>query len=84
VYDRSRHLREGETEPPPDKTEQRLGRYVDDSLAGKDDEPIRAVATKVIVVCSPRAFDERGRLKVAEWTDRADVVSAVPDRAMLQ
>jgi hypothetical protein len=35
VYDRSRHLREGEAEPPPDKTKQRLGRYVEDSLAGE-------------------------------------------------
>jgi hypothetical protein len=48
VYDRTRHLREGETEPPPDKTKQRLGRYVEDSLAGKDNEAIRAVANKII------------------------------------
>jgi hypothetical protein len=48
VYDRTRHMREGETEPPPDKTKQRLGRYVEDSLAGKDNEAIRAVANKVI------------------------------------
>jgi hypothetical protein len=48
VYDRSRHLREGETEPPPDKTKQRLGRYVECSLTGEDNEAIRAVANKVI------------------------------------
>lgn len=48
VYDPSRHLREGELEPPADKTKQRLGRYVEDSLAGKDNEAIRAVANKVI------------------------------------
>lgn len=48
VYDPTRHLREGESEPAPDKTKQRLGRYVEDSLAGKDNESIRGVANKVI------------------------------------
>jgi hypothetical protein len=36
VYDPRVHLREGETEPSADKTKQRIGRYVEDSLAGKD------------------------------------------------
>lgn len=48
AYDARRHLREGETEPPVDKTKLRLGRYVEDSLAGKDNEEVRAVANKVI------------------------------------
>jgi hypothetical protein len=48
VYDPSRHLRHGEDEPPADKTKQRLGRYVEDSLAGKDNEAVRAVPNKVI------------------------------------
>jgi hypothetical protein len=48
VYDPSAHLRDGEMEPPADKTKQRLGRYVEDSLAGKDNEAIRGVANKVI------------------------------------
>jgi len=48
IYDPVVHLREGETEPPADKTKQRLGRYVEDSLAGKDNEAIRGVASKVI------------------------------------
>lgn len=48
IYDPTVHLRDGETEPPPDKTKQRLGRYVEDSLAGKDNEAIRGVANKVI------------------------------------
>ncbi|CAN5538797.1 hypothetical protein BH23ACT6_BH23ACT6_25030 [soil metagenome] len=47
VYDRARHLRDGETEPPPDKTDLRIGRYIEDSLAGRDAEHIRAVAKKV-------------------------------------
>lgn len=48
VYDPARHLRPGEVEPPPDKTKQRLGRYVENSLAGADNAAIRAVAIKVI------------------------------------
>lgn len=48
IYDPSVHLRDGETEPPADKTKQRLGRYVEDSLAGQDNEAIRGVANKVI------------------------------------
>jgi hypothetical protein len=48
VYDPRVHLREGETEPPAASTKQRLGRYVEDSLAGKDNEAIRGVANKVI------------------------------------
>lgn len=48
IYDPQVHLRDGETEPPADKTKQRIGRYVEDSLAGKDNEAIRGVANKVI------------------------------------
>jgi hypothetical protein len=48
IYDPAVHLRDGETEPPPDKTKQRLSRYVEDSLAGRDNEAIRGVASKVI------------------------------------
>jgi hypothetical protein len=47
IYDPRVHLREGETEPPADKTKQRIGRYVEDSLAGKDNEAIRGVVNKV-------------------------------------
>lgn len=46
VYDPSRHLREGETLPPPDKTKQRIGRYVEDTLAGKDNGELRALVSK--------------------------------------
>jgi len=48
IYDPAVHLRDGETEPAADKTKQRIGRYVEDSLAGKDNEAVRAVANKVI------------------------------------
>lgn len=48
VYEGALHLRPGESEPAPDKTKQRLGRYVEDSLAGKDNEAIRGVTNKVI------------------------------------
>lgn len=48
VYDPRVHLRDGEAEPAVDKTKQRLSRYVEDSLAGKDNEAVRGVANKVI------------------------------------
>lgn len=49
VYDPRVHLRDGEAEPAVDKTKQRLSRYVEHSLAGKDnDDAIRGVANKVI------------------------------------
>lgn len=48
VYDASKHLREGESLPSPDKTKQRLGRYVETSLAGSDNVEVRGLAVKVI------------------------------------
>jgi hypothetical protein len=48
VYDPSRHLREGETVPPPDKSKQRIGRYVEDTLAGPEHEDLRALTNKAI------------------------------------
>ncbi|MGE2728975.1 hypothetical protein ACQI4F_05840 [Mycolicibacterium vaccae] len=48
IYNPAVHLRDGETEPPPNKRRQRLGRYVEDSLAGDGSEAIRGVANKVI------------------------------------
>lgn len=48
IYDPAAHLRDGETEPPPDRTKQRLSRYVEDSLAGRDNAVIRGVASKII------------------------------------
>ena len=48
VYDPSRHLREGETIPPPDKSKQRIGRYVEDALPGKSNEELRGLASKTI------------------------------------
>lgn len=48
VYDPARHLRPGEEEPAPDKTKIRLDRYVEDSLAGPENEKIRGVTKKVV------------------------------------
>jgi hypothetical protein len=48
VYDPSRHLREGETVPPPDKSKQRIGRYVEDTSAGPEHEDLRALTNKAI------------------------------------
>jgi hypothetical protein len=48
VYNPDKHLRPGETVPAPDKTKQRLGRYVEDSLPGSRNKPVRDLATQVI------------------------------------
>lgn len=48
VYDPDRHLREGEEIPARDKTKQRLGRYVEESLVGKENATLRGLSTKVI------------------------------------
>jgi hypothetical protein len=48
VYHPSRHLREGETVPPPDKSKQRIGRYIEDTLAGPEHEDLRALTNKAI------------------------------------
>ena len=48
VYDPSRHLREGEMVPPPDKSKQRIGRYVEAALAGPKHEDLRALTNKAI------------------------------------
>lgn len=48
VYDARKHLRDGETEPPVDKTKIRIARYVEDSLYGAENALIRGVANKVI------------------------------------
>jgi hypothetical protein len=48
VYDPAKHLRPGEEQPPPDKTKQRLDRYVDVALGGQSDEELRAATRKII------------------------------------
>jgi hypothetical protein len=48
VYDPTKHLREGEQMPPPDKTKQRLGRYVECTLAGGDSADLRGLVSKAI------------------------------------
>jgi hypothetical protein len=48
VYDPALHLREGETEPPVDKTKQRLERFVECSAPGPDLEKIRRLARATI------------------------------------
>ena len=46
VYDQAKHLREGETVPPRDKTNMRIGRYIEDALPGRANEDLRGLATK--------------------------------------
>lgn len=48
AYDPARHLREGETVPPVDKTKARLGRVIEDALRGGDHEAVRGLASKAI------------------------------------
>jgi len=50
VYDPDKHLRDGETPPAPDKTKQRIGRYVEDALPGESNGEMRGLANKVIEV----------------------------------
>lgn len=46
VYDPTRHLRDGETEPPVSKTHMRIIRYVDDALAGAGNVEVRTLVRK--------------------------------------
>jgi hypothetical protein len=48
VYDPSRHLRQGEEEPPVANTKQRLDRFVEDAAPGPDNAAIRKLARAVI------------------------------------
>lgn len=41
TYDSAKHLRNGETEPPPDKTKQRLTRVIEDAFPGEDNTEMR-------------------------------------------
>ncbi len=50
VYDPAQHLREGERVPPPDKTKQRIGRYIEDALLGPSNEDLRGLASKAIAL----------------------------------
>lgn len=48
VYDPERHLREGESPPPPDKTKLRIGRYVEDMAQGSSNEHLRGFLLKAV------------------------------------
>jgi hypothetical protein len=48
VYDSTKHLREGETEPPVSNTKQRLDRYVDVALPGSHNVELRRLAKACI------------------------------------
>jgi murein L,D-transpeptidase YcbB/YkuD len=48
VYDLTRHLRPGETEPAVAQTKQRLERYADVALPGAGNAEIRALVKKTI------------------------------------
>jgi hypothetical protein len=48
VYDPAKHLREGETTPPVDKTKQRIGRFVEVALPGAGNEELRGLVNKAI------------------------------------
>lgn len=46
VYDPTKHLRKEETLPPRDKTNLRIGRYIEDALPGRTNEDLRGLANK--------------------------------------
>ena len=48
VFDPDKHLRDGEQPPAPDKSKQRIGRYVEDALPGPANADVRALATRAI------------------------------------
>jgi hypothetical protein len=48
VYDSTKHLREGETVPAVDKTKQRIGRYIEDSLPGPRNADLRGLVGKAV------------------------------------
>lgn len=48
VYDPARHLRQGESPPPVDKTKQRIGRFVEVALPGAGNEELRGLVNKAI------------------------------------
>jgi hypothetical protein len=48
VYDPAKHLRPDETPPPIDKNKQRIGRYVEDSLAGPSNAELRKLVNATI------------------------------------
>jgi hypothetical protein len=50
VYDPKRHLRDGETEPPVDKSKQRLDRYIEDALPGEPNGELRGLAKRAVAV----------------------------------
>ncbi len=48
VYDPAKHLRSDETPPPIDKSKQRIGRYVEDSLVGPSNAELRKLVNATI------------------------------------
>jgi hypothetical protein len=47
VYDAGKHLRDDETVPPRDKTNMRIGRFIEDASAGPHNADLRGLANKV-------------------------------------
>ncbi len=64
VYSPSKHLRPGETEPPPDKTKQRLARHIEDAVPGNANEEVRGLANKAVELAH--------RVKHSETPSRRD------------
>lgn len=60
VYDPSKHCPDGMSEPPIDKTDVRIGAYLSERLAGRENEELRGLAKKASALAhkvkhSPRA-----------------------------
>jgi hypothetical protein len=65
VYDPAKHLRDGEEEPPVDKTKQRLGRFVEVALPGAPNEELRGLINKAIELAHRVKHSESGTRRMA-------------------
>ena len=54
VYDKEKHLRAGEEVPSREKSKQRLERYVEDSLAGKENAKVRGLVSMSCLLYTSR------------------------------
>jgi hypothetical protein len=50
VYDPAKHLRAGETAPTVQQSKMRIERYIEDAMAGPENEDIRGLTRKAIVL----------------------------------
>jgi hypothetical protein len=72
VYDPARHLRPGESVPSPDKTKQRIGRYIEMAVPGSSNEEVRGLANKASELAHHVKHSE-----TPSWVDASIAADAV-------